>query len=253
MTISAIIITKNAEHYIQRCLESVQWMDEIVVLDSGSTDRTIEVCKKFTDKVFQTDWPGFGIQKNRALDRATSEWVFSIDSDEWLSEELKQEIQQTIQRPSAAIFSIPRRTKFIGKFLYHGDPGKDRVLRLFKKGVTRFSDVAVHENLLVRNQKVEKLKNVLFHESYRSVEELLERMNRYSSLSALMRVQKGKKGSLTKAITHGLWAFIKTYVLRAGFLDGKVGFIVAVTMAESSYYRYVKMMDFSNPLHDRVK
>ncbi|MDF3054684.1 MAG: glycosyltransferase family 2 protein [Gammaproteobacteria bacterium] len=243
-TLSIILIVKNEARCIKRCLDSVAWANEIIILDSGSTDDTVKICKTYTEKVYQTDWPGFGIQKNRALKKATGEWILSIDADEWVSDELKEEIKQIITHSTHTLFSIPRRTQYLGEWLYHGDIGKDRVVRLFKRGIVKFTDDVVHESIETSGQYVGRIKSFLFHDSYESVETLLSRMNQYTTLSAKMRYDRGKTASLKKAITHGIWAFLKSYVFRAGFLDGRIGFIAAVSSAESSYYRYVKLIYF---------
>jgi len=241
--ISVIIITKNSADFIRRCLDSVRWAQELIILDSGSTDNTGEICREYTEHVYLTDWPGFGIQKNRALAKATGDWVFSIDSDEWVSEALQEEILQTIAHaPQYDAFSIPRRNQYLGTWVDHGDVGRDRVTRLFKRKCAQFTDDVVHESLVVQDGKIGNLKHSILHISYRTVEELLERMNYYTTLSADMRFAKGKKSSLSKAISHAVWAFFKAYILRLGFLDGRIGFIVAVSSAESSYYRYLKLL-----------
>lgn len=239
-----ILIVKDEAHCIKRCLDSVAWVDEIIVLDSGSTDETVKLCKTYTTKVFETDWPGFGVQKNRALEKATGDWVLSIDADEWLSDGLIKEIKQVISHPAAEIYTVPRRTQYLGKWLRYGDGGKDSVVRLFKRGSAKFTNDSVHERLMADAKNVSQLKEVLFHNSYESVEELIEKMNQYSTLSAKMRYEKGKKSSLAKAITHAMWAFFRSYILRAGFLDGRIGFIVAVSIAGNSYYRYLKLLYF---------
>lgn len=241
--VSAILIVKNEAAFVRQCLESLSWVDEIIILDSGSTDNTIDICREFTDQVFSTDWPGFGPQKNRALEKARYEWVFSIDADEWVTPELQAEILQVISQPNmqSDAFSIPRRNQYLGQWLYHGDAGRDRVTRLFRREKAKFSNLIVHEAIEVDRNKIGQLKNYLCHNSYRSVEEVLERMNRYSTLSAEIRRKNGKQSSIRKAITHAMWAFFKTYFLRMGFRDGKMGFLAAVYSAESSYYRYIKL------------
>lgn len=245
-TLSVIIITKNEARNIKRCLDSVAWANEIIVLDSGSVDNTVEICKAYTEKVYETDWPGFGIQKNRALEKATKDWVLSIDADEWLSDELKEEIQHVIaENGSTTIFSMPRKSQYVGDWICHGDIGKDSVIRLFKRKCATFTDDVVHESLKTDGHHVLKLKHFLLHAPYASIEELIDKMNKYTTLSAKMRDEKGKKSSLTKAITHAAWAFFKSYIFRAGFLDGRIGFVVAVSSAESSYYRYLKLLYLS--------
>ena len=242
LSLSILIITKNSAETIEACLQSVTFAQEIIVLDSGSTDSTVEICRKYTSHVHQTDWPGFGPQKNRALALATGDWIFSIDSDEWIDDALKNEMLAAMQQTGATVFSIPRRNQYCGKWIRYGDVGRDRVIRLFKRGSARFSDDIVHETVLT-DQPIKKLHALLFHNSYRSLSELMSRMNRYTSLSAEIRHKKGKKTSFSKAILSSLWAFIRSYFIRAGLLDGKMGFMVAVSSAESSYYRHLKLME----------
>lgn len=240
-SLSVIIITKNSAETIEKCLQSVQWADEIIVLDSGSTDQTVSLCQKYTDQVFQTDWPGFGPQKNRAMAKATGDWIFSIDSDEWISDASRDEIISVMQHSTKQVFCMPRRNQYCGKWIRFGDVGRDKVTRLFKRGAARFSDDIVHERILTENP-IATLKYPLLHNSYRSYEALLQRMNTYTTLSAESRFLRGKKTSFSRAIFAGLWAFIRSYFLRAGFCDGKMGFVVAISSAESSYYRHLKLL-----------
>lgn len=240
-SLSIIMITKNSADTVEKCLQSIQWADEIIILDSGSTDKTIELCEKVTSAVYKTDWPGFGIQKNRALAKATGDWVLSIDSDEWISDELHKEIIQTLQHPSHSVYQIPRRNQYCGQWMRHGDVGKDAVIRLFKRGTAHFNDNIVHESIETK-ETIGKLRSPLMHRAYQSIEELLSRMNKYSSLSAEIRFKKGKKTNLLRAILAARWTFIRAYFFRLGFLDGKMGYIVATAAAQSSYYRHVKLM-----------
>jgi glycosyltransferase involved in cell wall biosynthesis len=241
MSVSVIVITKNEEAVIGRCLGSVSWADEIVVVDSGSTDRTVELSRAADAKVTVTsDWPGFGPQKNRALDLATGDWVLSLDADEWVSPALAAEIAVAVKRADApAGFELPRLSSFVGREMRHSGWWPDYITRLFRRGAARFSDDLVHERLVVTGA-VKRLNEPLQHESFTSLEEVVDKMNRYSSASARMRVERGKGGSVGSAVAHGLWAFIRTYVLRAGFLDGREGFVLAVANAEGTYYRYLK-------------
>lgn len=247
-SLSIIIITKNSAETIEKCLTSVQWANEIIILDSGSTDETVSICRKYTNHVIETDWPGFGPQKNRALEKATGDWVFSIDSDEWVTDELRNEITQTLQHATKNIFILPRRNQYCGKWICHGDVGKDSVIRLFKRGTARFSDDIVHEKLLTDQQPLGKLKSPLMHNSYASVDALIQRFNHYTTLSGQTRFTRGKKTSLTRAIFAGFWAFLRSYFFRFGILDGKMGFIVAISSAESSYYRHVKLLELQKGL-----
>ena len=239
-TLSVILITKNEAGLIRKTLESVTWADEIVVVDSGSTDGTVEICREFTSKVVVTpDWPGFGPQKNRALDLATGDWVLSLDADEQISVPLATEIAATIALTVRDVYSVPRLSSFLGRPMRHGDWWPDEVPRLFRRGKARFSDDPVHERLVFEGTPV-CLKALMLHDSIRSLDQMFAKMNHYTSAGAERMARAGKKGGLGKAITHGLWAFIRTYFLKAGFLDGREGFIVAVSTAESAYYRYLK-------------
>ncbi len=243
LRLSVILITKNEAERLPRCLESVRGLaDEMVVLDSGSSDATLEIARRYTDKVFVSpDWPGFGLQKNRALAYATGDWVLSLDADEWLTPELAAEIRQTLQAPQARVYEIPRLSSFCGRPMRHSGWWPDHVARLFQRGAARFSDDLVHERL-VYSERAARLQKPLRHETYRTLDEMLVKLNRYSSDGAQNHRQRGKRGGLGKAIGRGLWAFVRTYVIRAGFLDGREGFLLAVANAETTYYRYLKLM-----------
>ena len=238
-TISVIIITYNEADKIESCLQSVEWADEIIVVDSGSSDPTTEICRKYTSNIYTTDWPGFGPQKNRALSYATGDWVLSIDADEQISSELQLEIQQTIHNSHADIYQIPRLSSFCGRYLHHGGWWPDYVTRLFKRGAGEFSTDIVHERLLHTN-KAGKLKNPIKHDSIDNLDSMLSKINNYSSAGALKIVEKEKSSGLGTALLHGFWIFFRTYLLRLGFLDGKEGFIMAISAGENTYYRYLK-------------
>jgi glycosyltransferase involved in cell wall biosynthesis len=242
-TLSVIIITKNEASFIEDCLSSVAWADEIIVVDAGSSDNTVNIAKKMGAKLsIFSDWQGFGIQKNRALALATKDWVLSIDADERISSDLKTEIQEAIhQKDRDTAFELPRLSSYCGQFIHHSGWRPDYILRLFPRGKATFSDDLVHERV-VFDGKVKQLKHSITHLSYEDLDEVLDKVNRYSTAGARMLFEKGKPGSLTKAILHGLWAFIRTYVVKRGFLDGKMGLILAISNAETTYYRYLKLM-----------
>lgn len=243
MTVSVIIITLNEASCIERCLESVSWADEVIVLDSGSTDGTPDICLRRRAKVTtSTEWPGFGPQKNRALALATGDWVLSIDADEWLPAALQDEIRTRLAAPGdIAAFRLPRLSSYCGRFLRHGGWWPDYVTRIFRRGQAHFSDDLVHERLVVRG-RVATLREPLHHEAFVDLEEVLEKVNRYSSLGASELRALGRRGSLAQAIGHGAWAFIRTYLIRAGFLDGRIGLMLAISNAEGTYYRYAKRL-----------
>lgn len=243
MKLSVIVITHNEAAVIGRCLESVSWADEIIVLDSASTDGTGDIARAHNARVSTvTDWPGFGPQKNRALALATGDWVLSLDADEWVSPELRAEIVRVLgtSRQHAA-FRMPRRSSYCGRVMRHSGWWPDRVTRLFQRGAARFSDDLVHERL-IGDGTTGTLTEPLHHEAIRDVEHAIAKMDKYSTAGARMQHERGARASLAGAVCHGLWTFVRTYLLRAGFLDGREGFMLAVSNAEGAYYRYVKLM-----------
>lgn len=242
MSLSVIIITKNEAEDIRGCLESVAWADEIIVVDTDSTDGTAAICRELGAQVHVHDWPGFGAQKNRALDYATYDWVLSLDADERVTPELRREME-IVMRESAAIaaYDIPRSSSYCGRFMRHSGWYPDYVTRLFRRGLARFSDDLVHERLLVEG-KVGKLHGELLHYAFRDLEEVLRKVDQYSTAGAQKKYQKGGKATLTGAVLRGVWSFVRTYFLRGGILDGREGFMLAVSNAEGTYYRCVKLM-----------
>ena len=247
MSLSVILITKNEEANLKDCLESVSFADEIIVVDSQSSDKTQEIARSFGAKLeITSDWPGFGPQKNRALNLATHDWVLSIDADERVTPELKQEILTAIASPNAAdCYAIPRSSWYCGRFMKHSGWYPDYVDRLFKRGSAKFSDHLVHERLLPTGSSG-KLKNHFLHYSYRDFSQVLKKVDVYSSAAAQQAFKQGKKGGLGEALVHGFWAFFRTYVLRRGFLDGKHGLALAISNAATSYYKYLKLWQLQN-------
>ena len=243
MTLSVTIITRNEQASLRRCLQSVAWADEIVVLDSGSSDDTLAIARECGAKVHTTaDWPGFGVQKNLALDLATGEWALSLDADEWVTPELRVEIELAMTTPGDnAAFRLPRLSSYCGRFMRHSGWWPDYVVRLFRRSAARFSPDLVHERLIVEGS-VGSLSESLMHEAIVDLEDALQKMNAYSTAGAAMQFERGKKSSLTGAVLHGTWTFFRTYVLRGGFLDGRAGFMLAVSNAEGAYYRYLKLL-----------
>lgn len=242
ITLSVTLITRNESRHIAACLQSVAFADEWVVLDSGSTDDTREIAASLGARVVKTEgWPGFGVQKNRALELARGRWVLSIDADERVSEALASQIQAVMKsEQSADGYELSRVSRFCGQWIRHGDWYPDRVLRLFRRESGRFTDDLVHERLKV-NGRVERLEGDLLHDTMPTLDDALDKMNRYSSGRALDKVAAGRTGGLGAALAHGLWAFVRCYGLKRGFLDGRLGFVLAVYVAEGTYYRYLKM------------
>ena len=250
-TLSVIIITKNEAHDIRDCLESVKWADELIIVDSGSSDETVAIAREYTNKIWVTDWPGYGPQKNRALEYAKSDWVLSLDADERVSPKLQTEIKELLNNTNNpnnyTAYSIPRMSTYCGKKIKYGDWKKDYCKRLFRRGQARFQDVQVHESLEIEG-RVGKLSGYLLHNTFKDLEEMLNKLNQFSSLSARMRQQQGRSASLWTAIGHGLWTFLRGYIIKLGFLDGREGFLLAVSNAEGSYYRYLKLMYFKSSI-----
>jgi glycosyltransferase involved in cell wall biosynthesis len=242
MSISAVVITKNEAAIIRTCLDSLSWADEIIVVDSGSTDGTVEICREYTEKIVLTDWLGFGPQKNRALAMATKEWVLSIDADECVTPELRAEMQIAMADPGGkAAFAMPRRSSYCGGPMRHSGWWPDYVTRLFRRGLANFSDDLVHERLIV-DGPVGRFRQPLLHEAFSDLEEVLDTMNRYSTAGARMMYDRKEQAGLSTALLHGLWGFLSTYFFRAGFLDGRKGFMLAISNAEGTYYKYLKLM-----------
>jgi len=243
MTLSVIVITRNEAASIARCIESVAWADEVIVLDSASTDGTADIARGLKAKVeTATKWPGFGAQKNRVLALATGDWVLSLDADEWVTDALRAEIRRTIAVPCAhAALRMPRMSSYCGRVMRHSGWWPDHVTRLFRRGMARFSDDLVHERLIVEGT-TGTLKEPLRHEAIRDLDQAIVKMNTYSSAGAKMQQERGRDATMGGAIWHGAWTFFRTYVLRSGFLDGREGFMLAVSNAEGAYYRYLKLM-----------
>ena len=240
-SLSVIIITRNESARLRSCLESVGFASEVIVVDSGSTDDTVAIAQAMGARVSQTaDWPGFGPQKNRALALATGDWVFSIDADERVTPELRAQIEAAVSLGKFAGYSVGRHSSYCGQYMNHSGWYPDRVLRLARRQTARFSNALVHESLYV-DGPVGRLDGELLHESYADLETVLDKVNRYSTAGAQSLHAKGVKGSLAKALGHGLWAFLRTYVFKRGFLDGRLGLALAISNAEGTYYRYLKL------------
>jgi glycosyltransferase involved in cell wall biosynthesis len=237
--LSAIIITKNEAANITTCLESIAFCDERIVVDCGSTDGTPDIARSMGAKVTEHAWQGFGPQKNFALSLATGEWVLSIDADERVTPELAAAIGKTIIEGKVDGYEIRRRTRFLGREMLQSRLFPDYILRLFRRDRARFTDALVHEALICAGP-VARLPGTLLHDPVARLEDALSRVDRYSTASAEMLVAKGRRVSFATGIAHGIWMFFRIYVLRLGFLDGRVGFLFAVVNAEGSYYRYMK-------------
>lgn len=237
-SLSAIIITRNEARRIQCCLRSVDFADEVVVVDSGSTDDTVALARAAGARVsVRTDWPGFGVQKNRALELATGDWVFSIDADEVVTPALRDAILAAMRTPGGAdVFQVRRRSCFAGRPLRFGDWYGDRVPRLFRRGAARFTEDLVHERL-DHAGPAPVLDGLLMHYTIDSLEDALEKGRRYAEAGA-GRVAARGRGGLLSAIGHASWTFLRGYLLRGGFLDGRYGLMLAWCNARGTWQRY---------------
>jgi len=245
-SVSVILITKNEAANIRECLQSVSWADEIIVVDSGSTDDTVSICHEMGATVFlHADWPGFGPQKNRALDHANKDWVFSIDADERVTPELRTEIEHAMRESKADGYFFPRLSQFCGKYVNHSGWYPDYVLRLFKRDKGRFSGSLVHEHLLLTGKSA-RLKTPLLHFSYLTPEDVKRKVKHYSDAAAQQMFASGRQSNRLEAVLRGSWAFVRTYVLRLGILDGSVGWNIAWMNSRTTYLKYRKLADLNS-------
>lgn len=247
--VSATIITKNEEDHIADCLKSARLVaDEIIVLDSGSSDRTAEIAKEYADVVEVTDWPGFGIQKQRALEKATGDWVLSLDADERITPDLAREINHHLADPDADAYKLPWAVTIYGKRLDFGRSGR-APLRLFRREGVRFSDALVHERILIpEGRKVKTLRGRLTHYTHRDFGHSLEKSSKYAWLGSLEKHRKGKKTrTMIYPTLRGLLTFVQVYFIRFGFLDGAVGYLTAVTYAQVTFNKYAGLWTLDRP------
>jgi glycosyltransferase involved in cell wall biosynthesis len=232
-----VVITWNEEERLASCLAGLAWADEIVVVDAESSDGTVEVARQFTDRIVVQPWLGFAAQKNFALTQATGHWILSVDADEEVSGELRDEITVVLAGAGTAVgYAVPRRNIFWGRWVRHGGLYPDWQIRLFRRGRGRFVDRAVHESVDV-DGAVSRLEGTLVHRSYRSVGEFLERANRYSALAAADLVQSGARVGAAQLVFRPLGRFLGMYVFRRGFLDGMPGLLLAGLYA---YYVFIR-------------
>ena len=241
---SVTIITKNEEKNIGRCLESVKWADEIVIVDSGSTDKTLKICRKYNCKIIESEWLGFGKTKKFAVDSATNNWILSIDADEEVTPDLKKEILGILDNPEFNGYKIKRKSFYINKWINHCGWNKEYKLRLFNKQFGNFNEQMVHESVKL-NGKIAKINEILKQYTYPNISSHLQKIDRYSKLSATELFKNGKKTSIFMAILKGKIKFLQMYFLQLGFLDGKEGFILSLNSAYGVYLKYLKLWEMN--------
>lgn len=244
MKLSVAMITLNEERILEKTLKSLKDIaDEIVIVDSGSTDKTKEIALKYGAKFFQEEWKGYGLQRNSSIDKCTNEWILNIDADEEISEELSRKIKEIKESETdKEVFEINFSSVCFGKKLKHGGWSNQYHIRLFKKDVGRFNTNEVHEEFLTE-KKVYRLKEEIYHHSYISLEEYFTKFNRYTTEGAKEYYQRGKKASNFQIIFNPIFKFIRMYIIRLGFLDGIEGLMIASTSALYSMVKYFKLRE----------
>lgn len=242
--ISVVLIVRNESRNIGACLETVRWADEIVVLDSGSSDDTVALARRYTDKVHvDPDWQGYGIQRQRAQALATGDWVFMIDADERVTPELQAEIQAVIQKDERdTVYAVPRLSYCFGRYIRHSGWYPDYVVRLYPRDKAAYGSDLVHEKLHpVGGMQTARLTGDLLHYTYRDLEHYLVKSASYAKAWADDRHRKGKSASLPQGLLHGFACFMKMYVFRRGYLDGSQGFLLALLSAHSTFAKYADL------------
>lgn len=248
-SLSVCILTKNEGHNIEACLQSIASIaNEIIIIDSESTDNTIEICKRYTDNIITQPWLGCGPQREIVYNQATSDWVLFLDADERVSNKLAAEIATVLKNPQHSAYEIPFHSYYCGKRIRFGDWMNEKHTRLLKRNQCKVIPRLVHFGLDI-NGKVGKLRNSITHYSFPNIATVINKMHTYSTAGALHYHSKGKRTSMLNAVGHGFFTFIRSYVLRLGFLDGRFGFMLAVSNAEGSYYKYVKLLELQNNPH----
>ena len=242
--LSVITLALNEEKNIADCLATVRWADELIVVDSGSTDRTVELAKGFTNQILTVEWKGYGAARNIALERCTGDWVFWLDADERVPPGLADEIRQIVRQDDkrVAAYSVARRAYFLGRWIKHCGWYPSRVTRLFRKEKGRFTESRVHEQLIV-DGVVKELKNDLIHYTDPDLSHYFTKFNRYTSLAAHDMQADGRSFVLYDLIIRPSFVFFKMYVLRLGFLDGLHGFILSVASSTYVFAKYAKLWE----------
>ncbi len=248
--VSALVIAYNDEPNIRACLESVSWADELIVVDSYSTDATEKISREFTDKVYQQEFKGFGRLRNEALTHTSHEWVFSLDTDERATPEIRGEIGRVLaSSPEAVAYHVPRRNYFLGRWIKHSGWYPDyRQPQLFRKTRMRYREDLVHEGFEVSGP-VGYLKEHVVQYPFRDIDHYLVKMDRYSDLMAKRMIQQGRRFRAHQLVTHPSFTFAKMYLARAGFLDGMPGLILSGLYAYYTFIKYAKLWELSRQIH----
>lgn len=243
MPISVSVICYNEEKNIERCLESVKWADEILILDSFSTDSTLDICKKYTDNIHQHKFDGHIQQKNRAIALCRNDWVFCIDADEVVSPELQKSILEiNLQSTRFKGFAVPRKVFYLNKWINHGGWYPDYKIRLFNRNYGAWGGINPHDKVIVKGD-IKKIKGDLFHYSYTDIAAHLTQVNKFTDIMAVEYGKLAKKPSIVNLTLRPFFKFIKMYFFRLGFLDGRRGFIIAVIASFYVFIKFVKLYE----------
>lgn len=246
MRVSAVVITRNEQANIARCLESLRFCDEVIVLDCFSTDRTVEIAKRYTSQVHQMEWKGYVAQKNAAVGLAQGDWILSLDADEEVSPALRHEIEVVLASdPRESAFSMPRKTIHLGRWIRYGGWYPNRLVRLFRRQSGTWVGVELHERWESTGD-VGRLNSDLLHYSFSNLEDQITRNNLYSSLGARQLKVHGKQFSFFRLMAKSGSKFCETYLLKRGFLDGYPGFIIAVSAAYSVFLKWAKLWELEH-------
>ena len=240
MPLSVAIITRNAATQLERCLASVAFAEEVIVVDSGSTDGTLELAARRGTRVVQKEWLGFGRQKQFAVDAAGHDWVLCVDADERVSPELRELIVAELKAPRGFVYAMPRRNRFLGRWLKHGEGYPDWSVRLFHRKHAHWGDEPVHEGVVTR-LPILRLRGDLLHDSAETLEKYLDKQNRYTSLQAESLRAAGHRANVLHLVLSPLLRFIKFYLLRLGFLDGVPGLVHVTIGCMNSFNKYAKL------------
>ncbi len=248
--ISVTIIAYNEEENIRECLESVKWADEIVVVDAGSKDKTVEISREYTDKVFINPWPGHYQQKNFAIDKTSHLWIFSIDADERVTPELRKEIETILTNPSFNGYLFPRKNFFLGKWMRHGGWYPDHVLRLFRKDKGRFGGINPHDKVIIEGERVGVIDCPIIHITYKDFSQYIAKQHMYTTISAeeIIKRKVNIRVSQWTLVGKFIIKFLELYILKRGFFDGSHGLIAAIAASYFALIKYAKVWEMQSKI-----
>ncbi|MGB9735569.1 MAG: glycosyltransferase family 2 protein [bacterium] len=239
--LSVVVVTQNEEDRIRQCLESVKWAHEIIIVDAFSKDKTLDICRLYTDKIYSREWDGFITQKNYAMSLATKDWVLSLDADEALSEQLIDEIKSVLGsgKQDCVAYSMPRKTYYLGRWILHSGWYPDRKIRLVKNGFGKWGGLEPHDTLVV-NGRVCRLNGDILHYSFRNISHHIRKLDYFTDVASEELIKSGKHIGIKELIFHPVGMFFKMFILKRGFLDGIQGFIAASISAFHVFIKYAK-------------